>query len=69
MAHPTAGRAATAAEREAFVEAVDKKQAEATAAYADATVVEHAGGHELPISLRRDAAFSDAVDAFFRGVL
>ena len=39
------------------------------AAYADAAIVEHAGGHELPIALRRDAAFVGAVDAFFRSVL
>ena len=64
------GRAATAAEREAFVEAVDKKQAEATAAYADARrafAAEHGrepDGAELTAAVRATPQYAkDAVAA------
>ena len=32
-------------------------------------LLEHAGGHELPLKLRHDARFKDVLDAFFDRVL
>ena len=37
--------------------------------YEDPVLLEHAGGHELPLKLRHDAKFKDALDAFFDRVL
>ena len=37
--------------------------------YEDPMLLEHAGGHELPLKLRHDARFKDALDAFFDRVL
>ena len=33
--------------------------------YDDPVLLEHAGGHELPLKLRHDARFKDVLDAFF----
>ncbi len=37
--------------------------------YEAPVLLEHAGGHELPLKLRHDARFKDALDAFFDRVL
>ena len=37
--------------------------------YEAPVLLEHAGGHELPLKLRHDAKFKDALDAFFDRVL
>ena len=37
--------------------------------YEAPVLLEHAGGHELPLKLRHDSSFKDALDAFFDRVL
>ena len=37
--------------------------------YEAPVLLEHAGGHELPLKLRHDAKFKDVLDAFFDRVL
>lgn len=37
--------------------------------YENPVLLEHAGGHELPLKLRHDAPFKDALDAFFDRML